>query len=705
MAEKHTERITQNYITKLLNISEYNTNGNKELFNNKIPDGWLLKDDNLLIIENKPNEKQLSEGLKQLATYYKIVIRNNKEKYNIYCILSIGTTEEDHKLYYYKYVKEKDVLKKQNESQIKEIFTNSSSSGMLQTIHNNIVNNFKTSDPKDLHDILIIIIISILDENFKKYYELKEDMISNEFLDKLIELTEKKLNDANNNYKRVEEYIKNSSFINSFKICKKIYKEYNKNPKFINLLFQQFKKYSTYIGGNNEIWTPKEISQLMFNIAQKYVKKKDNITILDPCIGLNSLIYPFIDYFGGDNIIVKGCDISDRLSLIGKLDLIIHGVNGKGYIYNDDFITVEKDLTADICVCNPPYTKNITNGYECLDFVIKSLEYSKYAVFIFPKNKLIKNKKLNETLLNSYKIIEIIELGCHVFKNVETGDIIIGVFSRITDKNKDSLTKYYNLKAFSEEYKRIPHKSENILSDKGKQLINDYINGKLIYEEYEPSVNNMFPSNLLDVDNIKCKLIDEINKYNMMISSSLALNDCDVNNIINNLNNRLSIIRSCENIKDLLKSTYKNDNKHELEKIKLMDYFELVKFKPISSNYEPKTIDKKILKYPLIGARKINNGIVKYIDKYDIDTNGEIYLTICKQGDGGAGYCFIHNGKFSLCSSVNLLRLKEEYKNKIDLNENIKSISLQISNMGFKFNNSLTIQKLNEIEIYIKFNK
>ena len=54
----------------------------------------------------------------------------------------------------------------------------------------------------------------------------------------------------------------------------------------------------------------------------------------------------------------------------------------------------------------------------------------------------------------------------------------------------------------------------------------------------------------------------------------------------------------------------------------------------------------------LSGARKINNGIVKYIDKYDINTNGEYYLTLCKQGDGGAGYCFIHNGKFSLCSSI-----------------------------------------------------
>ena len=76
MAEKHTEHITYNYISKLLNIKEYNTTGNKHLFKKYIPDGWLQNDNNLLIIENKPSDKQFSEGVEQLIKYCKIVKQN-----------------------------------------------------------------------------------------------------------------------------------------------------------------------------------------------------------------------------------------------------------------------------------------------------------------------------------------------------------------------------------------------------------------------------------------------------------------------------------------------------------------------------------------------------------------------------------------------------------------------------------------------------
>ncbi len=85
MAEKQTERITQCYIIKMLNIREYNTTGNKQLFKKYIPDGWLQNDNNLLIIENKPNDKQFSEGVEQLIKYCKIASDRN-ENINIYIV-------------------------------------------------------------------------------------------------------------------------------------------------------------------------------------------------------------------------------------------------------------------------------------------------------------------------------------------------------------------------------------------------------------------------------------------------------------------------------------------------------------------------------------------------------------------------------------------------------------------------------------------
>ena len=148
-----------------------------------------------------------------------------------------------------------------------------------------------------------------------------------------------------------------------------------------------------------------------------------------------------------------------------------------------------------------------------------------------------------------------------------------------------------------------------------------------------------------------------------------------------------------------------NEQKENEPKYRLMEYFELVKFKSTPSNYEPDNKNKAALKYPLIGARKVNNGVVKFIDVYNIDTNGEDYLTLCKQGDGGSGYCFVHNGKFSLCSTMYLLRLKEEYKNKIDLKVNAELLTLQITNMGFGFTKGINQERLNEIKIYLKFSE
>ena len=155
---------------------------------------------------------------------------------------------------------------------------------------------------------------------------------------------------------------------------------------------------------------------------------------------------------------------------------------------------------------------------------------------------------------------------------------------------------------------------------------------------------------------------------------------------------------------------FEQDNNEEQEteenepKYRLMDYFELVKFKPLKTNYEPENKEKEALIYPLYGASKYSKEI-KNIDIFNIDTNGDEYLQINKVGDGGAGYCFVRSGKFSLTSNSSLLKLKDEYKNKIDLKDNEKLLNLQLTNMGFGFEKVLNNERLNEIKVYLKFNE
>lgn len=119
-----------------------------------------------------------------------------------------------------------------------------------------------------------------------------------------------------------------------------------------------------------------------------------------------------------------------------------------------------------------------------------------------------------------------------------------------------------------------------------------------------------------------------------------------------------------------------------------MDYFELVKFKPTKIN------DSKKGKYPLYGSSKENEP-VKLINNYNIDTNGENWIQLNK--NGSVGYCFIRNGKFSMTQDIYLLKPK----NDINLEENVELLTLQISNMGFDFGNKINRERLNDIYVYI----
>ena len=431
MAEKHTEYLTQKYFIKLLNIKEYNTTRNKQLFKKYIPDGWLLNDNNLLIIENKPSDKQFSEGVEQLIKYCKIVKQNkDNEKYNIFCILSIGITEEEHKIYYFKYNEEKENLKKQKEKRIKDIFANTVKTYNCQSIHNMFVLNFHFDNSEELHDMITVIISSFVNDDLKQFYNMKDEMITQEFITLLIDNARELLGSG---YEKYLKIIQETEFRNAFKTCRTIYDAYKQDPHVIANLFQQFKKYNKTNLAKNEVWTESEICKIMFNELDKLVKNdlhknnNDKLTICDPCMGGGNLLKDFITNYA--NLIIKGCDVNKRLLMNNKLELIIKGFETDN-IYAKDYFDVDSDkLKCDVLICNPPYSKNLSKK-DCLKFVNKSLEHCKYCCYIIPKNKFITEKKEFEKLLTKHTIIKIINIG-EIFKRVAaTGDIIIFIASK-----------------------------------------------------------------------------------------------------------------------------------------------------------------------------------------------------------------------------------------------------------------------------------
>ena len=99
---------------------------------------------------------------------------------------------------------------------------------------------------------------------------------------------------------------------------------------------------------------------------------------------------------------------------------------------------------------------------------------------------------------------------------------------------------------------------------------------------------------------------------------------------------------------------FKNIGLNELNKVKLMNVFELVKFKPV------KVSETENGEFPLYGASMFDEP-VKYINKFNIKTDkNEYYIQINK--NGSCGYCFLRTGKFSLTSDTTLLKLKAEYE-------------------------------------------
>ena len=551
-----------------------------------------------------------------------------------------------------------------------------------QHIHNILVSNFHFDKAEELHDILTIIISSFINDELIKYYSLKDDMITKEFVNLLIENSKNILGNEDNKYDKYFEVITKIEFKDCFKICKTIYDSYQNDYTIISKLFQQFKKYNSYSLFKNEVWTEPEIARIMFHELMKNISDTKNISICDPCIGGGNLLIPFIENYKNINII--GCDINSNLALNMKLELMIKGIQNKN-IHDTDYFKVDTNsLNSDIVICNPPYTKKISK-HDCLEFVNRTLTHSKYCSYIIPKNKLLTERKELERLIENHSIISIIELG-EIFKSVaSTGDIIILTCS--SNKTNDK-TKYINISNLANEHKKVIRSNEYKFTDKGNELLNSYYEDKINTIEYIPTVDQPYPEENLDmIVNIKNNIINDLTKTfktNLKCKFLTKESKKDIEDIFRK---RVYEIKNINSFNELVEILYniKSDN---IQKVRLMDYFELVKFKP--------TILKNTSEgnYPLYGA-SMDRKPIKMISEYNIDSNGEDYIQLNK--NGSIGHCFIRNGQFSMTQDVYLLKTIHD----LDLKINVQLITLQLINMKFGFLNKINQTKLNNIELYL----
>ena len=285
------------------------------------------------------------------------------------------------------------------------------------------------------------------------------------------------------------------------------------------------------------------------------------------------------------------------------------------------------------------------------------------------EDELIKNKIYKDVIFDSEKdvLIKIISK----YKTSKT-------FKFVYDYVKDFT---YNLDDFKKNKK---DKDKNLIRFKDIELI-DLLNysNKPIYNIVKRFWLIVGAISIADEYYID-KWDNLINKYDFE-NKDLNENDlnkfCDdskifENNIYNEWNTVVANLLNYLNPKNICR----------IIKIKLSDVFEIVNG---PSHYTNEGFDKE--NYPLVCASKSNNGILKYMKKYDFDKN---LYTLVKDGDS-QGYIFKQTKKF--CKVPTVIVLNKIIKMN-DINLNL--ISLQLNTI-FNWSNKLSLEKYNNNYIYI----
>jgi len=215
----------------------------------------------------------------------------------------------------------------------------------------------------------------------------------------------------------------------------------------------------------------------------------------------------------------------------------------------------------------------------------------------------------------------------------------------------------------------------------GKLLVTDEVNmADVLYSNLEGEYVKMKINQSIEYMRIHYMEPDCIEKAKMIKDSMwVGLEEDTMNNIIPT--RFLEILGTGLDINRLTK-----------EPVLLSDYFEIVSSKGHLTSEAQQYDD--VNKYPLIGAAKINDGIIGYISSFDCNPG----FTLAKTGDGAAGYMFYHNYNFSIDkTNVFYLQSRQEIKN---INLNCKLISIQLHSI-YDSGNSMTKDKFKNIKVYL----
>ena len=676
MSEKNTDHYMQNAYESIFN-HEYHTETNP-IFNGLMPDGWDIIDNILIIIENKRLIKDKNKGRDQLFNYYDNILDDIKTKYNAYLILGLGSNKKSFRYVIYDSNKNETKLTLQDlllKIKPKHLFNEKEIRNLNQYLYDNSITLSKSQKTLFIASVLICLKI---DENILSDY----DESSNSYLiaDKMITVINDYFSDSlfTNNFNFIKKSIHNKHLYHIFNTIKVDIKQYGKD--ILNQFYSEFCIWDRNNDGKlGIVLTPDDIVNIMVDKSFEWycevngIKDKINelskVKVIDFCTGTGSFLIKSSKY----TKLLYGCECGDERYSLAKCNFILNDLDYANLKYNSCFNESYSPDYFDISIINPPFNnkckdelnpnnitnwKSLTKEQRFIMYQVMLLKVNGIGCCIVPRSNFNNNTKnvnnFKHEFMKYVKILSYYKCNSKVFMPNASVECVIIIYQKI-------------------------NKLENPIESEDVEVINYFDDGyklkKNIRVKY--SEPNLLVSNKTLKWDDDFNDNDEDNNY-PDIKKLLKLNEIDkfYYEMKNTLNSDL-IMKLYDKVTNIDKL-----NIIKWNKIKISDYFEIVKVKPL------KISECEDGEYPLISSSKVNNGICKFINTYSIE--GE-FISVAR--NGSVGYSFYQSNKFSITTDIILLKPLKE----IDYHLMTILLTEQLHSK-YSYSNKLTNQKLmNEI--------
>ena len=544
-----------------------------------------------------------------------------------------------------------------------------------QYLYDNSINLSKSQ--KTLFIASVLICFKIDDKILNGY-----DESTNSFLiaDRMINIIDEYFSDSlfTNNFNFIKKSIHNKHLYHIFNLISFDIKKYGKD--ILNQFYSEFCIWDRNNDGKlGIVLTPDDIVNIMVDKSFEWycevngIKDKINelskVKVIDFCTGTGSFLIKSSKY----TKLLYGCECGDERYSLAKCNFILNDLDYVNLKYNSCFNESYSPDYFDISIINPPFNnkckdelnpnnitnwKSLTKEQRFIMYQVMLLRVNGIGCCIVPRSNFNNNTKnvnnFKHEFMKYVKILSYYKCNSKVFMPNASVECVIIIYQKINKLDNPIESEDVEIiNYFDDGYKlkkniRVKYSEPNLLVSNKTLKWDDDFN--------DNDEDNNYP------DIKKLLKLNEIDKFYYEMKNTLN------SNLIMKLYDKVTNIDKLNIIK--------------WNKIKISDYFEIIKVKPL------KISECEDGEYPLISSSKVNNGICKYINKYLVE--GE-FISVAR--NGSVGYSFYQSNKFSITTDIILLKPLKE----IDYHL-IAILLTECLHSKYSYSNKLTNQKLmNEI--------